>query len=277
MQLRPRYGSPAVLRFDPAPDDPSVPLLRQRRRLADRLARLDGGEWDAPSRCEAWSCRDVVSHLVTADRFWAASIGAGRAGEPTRLLTGFDPVTTPPQLLAGAAPVPDDELLESLVAATEAMAGALDGIDRAEWALPAETPLGHLALSAVAMHALWDGWVHERDALLPLGLETDEEPDEVAACLRYAVGIGPAHLATDGSGRTGRFAVRAERPDLVLVVEAAPDVVVRDGVPPDGCAVVEGRAVDLVEAFSLRGDAPVLAGPDGWLVDGVRMLFDQAR
>ena len=28
----------------------------------------------------------------------------------------------------------------------------------------------------LASHALWDGWVHERDIALPLGLTPPEEP-----------------------------------------------------------------------------------------------------
>ncbi len=77
----------------------------------------------------------------------------------------------------------------------------------------AEAPAGHMALSAVASHALWDAWVHERDICLPLGLPVDVEPDEVAVSLRYAAGLGPAFLATEGSARSGAFGVSVTHPD----------------------------------------------------------------
>ena len=275
MQLNPRYDGPAVITFDPAPADPSIPLLRQRRRLADTLAGLDDGQWVASSRCAGWSCRDVVSHLATVNTFWAHSVTSGRRGEPTRYLTGFDPAVTPAQLVDGAPETGIPELLDLYVTSTESLAAAFDGLDADGWARPAEAPPGHVAISAVALHALWDGWVHERDIALPLGLDVVEKPDEVAAGLRYAVGVGPALLATTGSMRTGTFGVRATGPDLELRVEVGPEIVVRDGGGVDGSAVVAGRAVDLLESFSLRIDPPTLPEPHRWMVEGLAAAFDQ--
>jgi len=276
MKINPRYGGPAVLRFEPAPRDPSVPMLRQRRRLAALLAGLDEGQWEAPSRCEGWACRDVVSHLTAVNLFWAASITAGRSGQPTRYLAGFDPVATPAQMVEAAPPATTPELLDAFTASNESLAAALDGIDAAGWAQPAEAPPGHLSIDAVVLHALWDGWVHERDIALPLGLAPDEEPDEVAAGLRYAVGLGPALLAANGSTRTGRFAVRAENPGVELVVEVRPDVIVRDSSGASPFPTIVGGAVELLESFSLRSSPPALSGSDEWMVEGLSVLFDQA-
>ena len=78
MRLKPRYDTPGFLRFEGPLDDPSVPLLRQRRRLASIVAELDDAQWATPSRCEGWSVQDVIAHLVDTDRFWAISIAAGR-------------------------------------------------------------------------------------------------------------------------------------------------------------------------------------------------------
>jgi uncharacterized protein (TIGR03083 family) len=276
MQISPRYDGPAILRFDPIPTDPSVPMLRQRRRLASLLATLDEGQWAAPSRCDGWTCRDVVSHLVTVSAFWAVSVAAGRSGEPTRFLDGFDPVATPAQLVEAAPLTSTAELLDAFSATTDSLAAALDGLDAEGWTLPAEAPPGHLALDAVVLHALWDGWIHERDIALPLGFAPGVEPDEVAGGLRYAVGLGPAFLATTGSTRTGSFAVRAEGPDVDLVVEVGPVVVVRDRSGTDVLPTVAGGAVELLESFSLRSTPPTLPGTDGWMVEGLGVLFDQA-
>ena len=276
MQINPRYDGPAVLRFEPAPRDPSVPMLRQRRRLAALLATLDEGQWAAPSRCTGWACRDVVSHLVTVNAFWAVSIAAGRSGEPTRYLAGFDPVATPAQMVEAAPATTSADLLDAFTASTDSLAAALDGIDVAGRALPAEAPPGHLSIDAVVLHALWDSWIHERDIALPLGLAPDEEPDEVAAALRYVVGLGPALLATHGSTRTGTFAVRAKDPVVELVVEAGPDVVVREGDGATALPTISGSAVELLESFSLRSSPPAMTGTDGWMVEGLGVLFDQA-
>lgn len=276
MQLSPRYDGPRVLSFDPPPADPSVPMLRQRRRLVDTLADFDGDRWAAPSRCAAWSNRDVVSHLVTVNTFWAASIAAGRAGSPTRLLGGFDPVVTPAQLVEASPVVSDDELLGRLASSTDAMAEALDGIDAEGWALPAEAPPGHLAIDGLVLHALWDSWVHERDILLPLGVAAPEVPDETAGSLAYVAGLGPAILATTGSTRTGVFGVEATDPDVSLTVAVGSEVVVRGAPVPGGVPALRGRAADLVESLSLRTGPPTLPGDDAWMVDGMGALFDQA-
>lgn len=39
-------------------------VAAERRRLADRLARLTAAQWEAPSLCEGWRVRDVLAHLV---------------------------------------------------------------------------------------------------------------------------------------------------------------------------------------------------------------------
>jgi uncharacterized protein (TIGR03083 family) len=276
MQLSPRYDGPRVLSFDPPPDDPVVPMLRQRRRLVDTLAGFDADRWAAPSRCAAWTNRDVVSHLVTVNSFWAASIAAGRAGSPTRLLDGFDPAVTPAQLVEASPVVTDEELLGRLASSTEAMAEALNGIDADGRALPAEAPPGHLAIDGLVLHALWDAWVHERDILLPLGVDAPEEADETAGSLAYVAGLGPAILATAGSTRAGGFGVEATGPAVSLTVTVGSEVVVRDGPVPEGIPVLRGRAAHLVDSLSLRAEPATLPGADAWMVDGMGALFDQA-
>ena len=123
---------------------------------------------------------------------------------------------------------------------------------------------------------LWDSWVHERDILLPLGLAAPEEPDEVLGSLRYVAGLGPAILATGGSTRRGTFGVEATAPDASFVVDVGATVVVRDATVPAAVPTVVGGAADLVEAFSLRAEPPILPGDAAWMVAGVQTLFDRA-
>lgn len=277
MQLAPRYDGPAVLRIDGSPGDPSIPLVRQRRRLAALLAQLDDAQWATPSRCAGWSVRDVVVHLIGVDGFWVHAITSALAGEPTRHLTAFDPVATPAAMVAAAPVEPPAVLAERLADGVEALAATVAGLDAEQWALPSEAPPGHLALAATARHALWDAWIHERDIVLPLGLTPVHEPDEVRASLEYAVGLGPAFLATSGRAeRTGALAVVATDPEVRLAVEVGDVVVVRPGDAPAGTPCLEGPAVDLVEALSFRGPFPrELAAEDRWLLGGLGEVFDQ--
>src|SRR5688572_611863 len=122
MQLSPRYDGPIVLHVDVELGDPSVPLLRQRRRLADVLAALDERQWATPSRCDDWSVQDVVAHLVGTNGFWTASIAAARQGTPTKFLEHFDPVATPAAMVGSMRELSASDVLARYVDSVDALA-----------------------------------------------------------------------------------------------------------------------------------------------------------
>src|SRR5262249_40851911 len=150
------------------------------------LARLDDEQWAAPSRCAGWSVQDVIAHLVGTNQFWAFSINAGLAGEPTQVLAGFDPAATPAQMVDAMRAQSPAETLEQFGEPGGALAAVVARIDDAGWSTLAEAPPGHIAIRGVVLHALWDAWVHERDVLPAVGVTPLEEPDEIAGCLHYA-------------------------------------------------------------------------------------------
>jgi uncharacterized protein (TIGR03083 family) len=276
VKLTPRYDGPPLVRFPMPAGDLSVPMLRQRRRLAEILTTLDDGQWAAPSRCEAWTVRDVVSHLVGVDQFWHLTIGAGLAGASTRFLQkDFDPVVTPAQLVDGARDVAAPAVLEQFVAGVEQLAQDLTGLDDEQWQLLAESPPGHVPLHALVRHALWDAWIHERDVVLPLGMAPVEEPDEVAVSLEYAAALGPAFLAMGGSTRAATLVVDGTDPTTHVVIELGPTVVVHDGEASPGAVRISGRSAELVEALSFRTPFSFdVADDDRWLFDGLATVFD---
>lgn len=275
MQLSPRYGADPIIELDGAVDGVEAPFVRQRRRLAATLAGLDDEQWAAPSRCAGWRVQDVVSHLADTDGYWAFSLAAGLAGEPTRLLDGFDPDATPAALVGAAGDPPAEQVLERFGAAADALVAGVEGLDEAGWSAAVEAPPGHVSATAMVHHALWDGWVHERDILLPLGLPVTVEDDEVAACLRYAAVLGPAFAISVDPTLKGTLVLDAQCPDLTLVVEVDGSVRASGGPAPAGALAVAGPAVDLVEALSVRGPFPA-ATPDSWLLRGLADAFTPA-
>jgi uncharacterized protein (TIGR03083 family) len=251
-------------------------LLRQRRRLGAMLASLDADGWAAPSRCEGWSAQDVVAHLVTTNQFWALSIGAGLAGEPTRFLATFDPVASPAKMVERVRHLAPAEVLDQYLTSVDEMATVVTDLDQAGWAKIGEAPPGHVALRAVALHALWDAWVHERDIALPLGIAPEIEADEIGGCLRYGAALGPAFSRTAGDTRTGQLAVRTTAPDLAFVVDVGDVVVVTDGTATAGTPTLSGDAVTVLEGLSFR--VPLehhLGVDDAWLVAGLDEVFDR--
>ena len=98
------------------------------------------------------------------------------------------------------------EVLAQFEEAVDGLANVLDGVDGDTWSTIAEAPPGHVALRSVALHALWDAWIHERDIVLPLGLDPVVEDDEVAACLLYGrrSDLRSSRLTGSNAGRRGR-------------------------------------------------------------------------
>ena len=276
MLLTPRYDEPSFLRLELALGDPRAPLLRQRRRLASLLGGLDDEQWATASRCEGWSVRDVVAHLVSTNQFWAFSIGAALAGEPTRFLATFDPVASPAELVDAGRSEPTADVLARFVETNESLADAVAELGDDGWSMLGEAPPGHVPLRAVALHALWDSWIHERDIVLPLGLVPVEEPDEIAGCLAYGAALGPALSVAGGATRQGAITVEATNPDLHFVVEVGETVVVRAGEASADALCLTGPAVGLIEALSFRGPLPCpVADDDQWLIGGLAEVFDR--
>lgn len=282
MQLTPAYGDAAVIRIDPRLPSASAPMLRQRARLAEQLTAFDEHQWAAPSRCEGWSVRDVIVHLTHTNDFWTASITAGAAGHPTRILAAFDPVVTPGQLVLADRGRASGEVLARFRASNERLAAAVASIGARDLDVVAEAPPGHLAVRLVVMHALWDGWIHERDVLRPLGLLPAVEPDEVGPVLAYAAALGPAFLAASGGTRRGSFVLQGTDPDVAYRVLVGPTVglgpVEADEPTGPGTLVLRGDSVVLTEALSLRRPLPFAVPEEQrWLLGSLDVVFDQAQ
>lgn len=238
------------------------------------LADLSAAEWATPSRCEGWSVRDVIAHLVTVNEFWESSVRAGRDGEPSRLLASFDPAAEPDMFVAALAALDASEVRERFVRSNDGFLGLLADLTDEEWSLVAESPVGHVQLERVVDHALWDAWVHERDIVVPLGLPAEHDVDEVAATLRYAAVVGPALAAGQAGASTGTFGVVATEPDTTFVVEVSNTVAIHAGTPADDVPCLQGPAVELIDALSLRSPLPPDT-PEEWrtLVQGLVHAF----
>jgi hypothetical protein len=221
----------------------------------------------------------VVAHLIGTNQFWAISINAGLSGSPTRFLAEFDPVATPAQMVDAVRSRTVAETLDQFVATNHDLASALESVGPGQWSVLAEAPPGHVALRALALHALWDSLIHERDIVIPLGLEVVEEPDELCAALHYAAALGPAFRASTGNERDGRLRVQSTDPQTSFdVVIDGPVVTVRDCEAGSDVPVLSGRAIDLLEALSFRIDlVHGLSPEDEWLVSGLDEVFEVAR
>ncbi len=274
MQLTPRYGVDPIVVMDGDPSAILAPAVRQRRRLAEVLASFTDEQWANPSRCAGWSARDVIVHLDSTNAFWSFAIASGLQGRPTTFLATFDPVATPAEMVSNTPAMPHVELLERFTTSTEALVDSISALDDDSWTMLAEAPPGHIAISAVVHHALWDSWVHERDILVPLGISPAEEGDEIAACLRYAAALSPALAMTRGNDRTGVLAVSTTDPTVEFSVHVEGRVEVRAGTAP-GDPHLTGGSIELLEALSQRRPLDRDVPPDTqWMLAGLAQVFD---
>ena len=274
MQLAPRYGSEPVLTLDGPPAAIAVPAIRQRRRLADTLARFSDEQWAHPSRCDGWSARDVMVHLEETNGFWMVSTMMGLTGKPTRWLATFDPATSPTHTVTAARATSTDDMLAKFIAGTDSLETQWSELN--DWTALGEAPPGHITISALVHHALWDSWIHERDILLPQGIAPVVEPDEVEACLRYVSALGPALALGHGVTQRGVFSVSTTSPDVRAVVDIGDTVHVRAGTAATEL-VLTGHSVDVLEALSTRRviTQPIPAG-SAWMPAGLTQTFDIA-
>ncbi len=276
--LRQFYGSQLDLVAPGPPEAVSEPWARHRTRFLSALADLDDQQWSATTRCEDWDAIDVLWHLITADQFWTAAISSGAAGNPTTFLSDFDPTTTPGAISAAARRDSPSETLAAMTEVDEAFRAAVASVEGDRWELPAESPIGHVPVRLALAHAFWDSWLHERDILLPLGIEPVLEPDELWNATWYSLVAAAAEgglIGDDGAVADGPdepFRVRVsfdEFPTRTLEVAVGEGVSVTED---DGEGEAVGSALALVEYFTGRTDQPV----DG-LPDELAAHLDRAR
>jgi uncharacterized protein (TIGR03083 family) len=275
MKIRPRYGTDPLITYDGDPAAVASPAVTQRLRLARTLAGFGSREWEAPSRCAGWTNRDVVAHLASTNRFWVHSITQARRGTPSQVLAAFDPVATPAGLVAAAGNSPPAEVLDAYVKSTNALVDLLGSLTGGEWTMLGESPLGHVSVSAVVRHALWDAWVHERDITLGVGLVPAVEVDEVDAGLRCVAALGPAFGILLGDLGDQRLAatVTTRDPTIGFTIKVDQGVRVTADFAPAAPVAVHGCAVDVLEGLSLR--APIHLEPEWqWLTAGLTRSFE---
>ena len=278
MKLSPRYTGTSIIEIEGKFDDCAEAVSRQRRRFEAMLSDFTPLQWAAPSRCDGWSMHDVVAHLVGVNSFWAMSVGAGVLGAPTQLLDNFDPAATPPLIVEPMRSLPTQELLAQFVATNAQFLDALASLTETEWAAIAEAPPGHVSIRLLAHHALWDSWIHERDVALPLGIGPEVHPDEIATCLRYAAAISPALALGNSFVKPGTFTLRAHSPEVTFTLDVGNAVMITNGASDSSTVALEGHAIELIEALSLRVPLPSSA-PDDWreLLGGLAIAFDSLR
>lgn len=248
---------------------PAELLVRQRTRLAARLAGLSTQGWRRPTRCPLWDVADVVTHLCDAAGWALGALAASETGVAAPgALKDFDPGRTPHEhVLAGRGQAPE-VLLARLRDVTGTLADRLDAARR-----PGAPPIpwvgGNNMYSPglAGLHLLWDSWLHERDLDAALAAEgivpASPCPMELDAVAAYGVFFAGL-VVRPRLGPDVQVLLRAELDGLRydLSLDSAVQLSRAFGAALPEALVIRGPAVKTVEALAGRGDlAEVAEGP----------------
>lgn len=226
----------------------------QRLRLLDVLADLDDADWDAPTRCSEWNVRQLVLHVVGATDACRSTLAGTRAV----FGAAFDPNSSPNEFI--------DRHAETDIATVRGMleASVATAIEAIEAQRQVEPPLRCASIwgeqidwRLFVAHFFYDGWIHERDLLLPLGripVTSDAEACLAATYGLHIAGIVAGMFAVPVDtvlrlGGTGGGTYRVSVDGFDVVISVAP---IAPGDPP-----VNGDAIAVTDAIS--GRTPDLA------------------
>ena len=236
----------------------TIDPVAEIRRASETVAQVAAGaDPDAPvPSCPGWTLRDLVAHLGTVQRFWAANIEAADPSAPDR--SGGDPDDD-----ASPRP-PDAELAPWMRASTDALVGAIEAADADS---PCWTWWGEpRTAGAVARHQVQEAAVHRWDAEAAAGTPAPIAAQPAADAIDefLTVSLGDALDELQGS-----VTLHASDTDHTWTVGRAGGPV----------ADVVGTASDLVlalyrridhSALTAEGDAELAASFFGLALDRVR-------
>lgn len=247
-------GSGAPLEIPGAPSDVLRPWLNHRARFRGFLAGLDDDAWQGATRCTEWNVLDIVHHLTSVTQFFGATVHKAGKGEATRYLETFDPKTTPLAITAMMTAGPD-ESLQAFEDADRSLAAQLESLDDDGWLQMAEAPPGHMPVRLSISHALFDSWTHERDVMIPMGLEPPAEADEVEVVGRYVLALAGGAAAGVLTGEQGAATadVIVSDPGMRFGIDATESAVrITVGEAPEGAPALRGRAADVLDLLTGR-------------------------
>jgi uncharacterized protein (TIGR03083 family) len=234
---------------DPGPDAVAGALASQRSRTLELFRSFDDDEWQARSRCSAWTVHDVVRHLVDVANLDTALM----RGEGPRTAGGrVDPRTDPGEWLEASRGQPPSQTVAAFEAAVAVEREAFERRirDGGDEALPG--PYGPLHWASVGAHAFWDAWLHERDVLVPLGRPHDCTLAEDRLAALYALAIASTAPTFFGSRVTLAIELTGAASGVYHIAATPEDVRVDFG-GSDATPAMRAELGALIDSLAGRG------------------------
>ena len=150
------------------------------------ISDLADDEWTVRSLCPDWNVREVLGHVIGVEDVmlgWTPNVDTPPPFEKMTALTEESTSLTAAEFGARVAEILDGRRAE------------LATLADADLDAPSLTPVGAQSYGRFLAIRIFDLWVHERDACIPLGRETDDggpaaeiTVDEIHRSIGYIVG-----------------------------------------------------------------------------------------
>jgi uncharacterized protein (TIGR03083 family) len=192
--------------------DPFDALDREAAHISSYLSALPPADWSRPSRCEGWSIRDVLAHLVHAEAYHRACLdGEVQAFIREQAAGGATDIASANAFgIAALAHLGTEELL----ARWDGMNAETRRRFRERGSGVIDTSVGEYSCRWQAFHVAGELATHADDVFAPVASQEGERRRTWRA-------------------RFSRFALAEEKPDLAIGVEA-------------GRTRIRGQGIDVV-------------------------------
>jgi uncharacterized protein (TIGR03083 family) len=225
-------------------------LTAQRQRFLTYLRGLDPTAWAEPTRCHTWSVQHVARHMVDTARIDAARL----AGRPPVFPVDqpFDPTLTPDEWLRYTDDQSPGETLAALADAVTDEATSLQRRTEEGEMDCLEGPSGRpVHWSLIPLHMFWDGWLHERDVLLPRNDIQQSTVEELRFAAMYGLMTAAIPPILVGNPVETTVAL-AGAPDRLYRIAAGEDEVIV-AAEDDGEPCIIGDLERAIDALMGRG------------------------
>ncbi len=230
--------------------------------LIELSNQLTPEQWATPALCPGWTVHGVYVHLTAVEealsKWWPSS-----ADDPPP----FEKIVSGYTELNALSP---DELRARFEAVVATRRDELSALDEDAWSTPCLTPVGPGTYASFMEIRVFDCWVHERDARVPLGINGDDGGvpgqmaiDMVEGALGYIVG----KRAGFTEGNSVVFDITGAAPRRLCVAVNGRATVVDDVADPTVTVTTDSLTFMLLACGRIDPEGPIADGRISWVGD----------
>jgi uncharacterized protein (TIGR03083 family) len=237
-------------------------LRVQRSRFIATLRSFGPSEWAAASRCTLWSVHDIARHVADVAELNIGRLTRGSLDRFTRH-GPFQHQATPLKWLEDTARQQPQETLEILTRRFDEEYGCFARrIEESDQTFLPGIMGRPNHWSVRSLHVYWDAWMHERDIVIPLGIEVRSSADELRLMAAYTLQLAAQPAVIDGEHLRASVALHGG-PDVAYHIDGDPDDISVTAAASLAPEVVEGELGIVLDSLAGRDPQPaaVLTGP----------------